>query len=292
MTKLTNRDYDIFTDFYKHSLLNTNHLASLHCHSEGHKQRLRRRLQRLLRAGYLTRLKTPIDQPRDYVLSQRGMNALSNARHVPPRRMNIPRSARSYRNHDLALSDFTVSMDLFARSLQGVSLINELKLIHRSPRLDVRAYRGWPVTVRNTAERLEFWVKPDRFLGVEFANRPAGRNARYFAIEIDRGSMPLKAAILTKASIFRKLLAYDATHHNKVLRAIFGIEHAYTLFLTTGRRRRDNMVQLCRDIVTNRQTAKSMLFAVQPASPTIGAIPDLSKQIWINGLGEEIGLPL
>jgi len=63
MTTLTNRDLDIFTDFYKHSLLNTNHLASLYCHSEEHKQRLRRRLQKLLQAGYLQRLKTPIDQP-------------------------------------------------------------------------------------------------------------------------------------------------------------------------------------------------------------------------------------
>ena len=145
---------------------------------------------------------------------------------------------------------------------------------------------------RHNDERLEHWVKPDRFLAIEFADRPAGRNARNFAIEIDRGSMPLEAAILTKASILRKLLAYQATYNDKVLSAIFGIEHAYTLFLTSGRRRRDNMVSLARDTVTNRQAAKAMLFAVQPPAPTIDDTPDLSALTWINGLGEETGLRL
>ena len=292
MTTLTDRDYDIFTDFYNHSLLNTNHLASLHCHSEGHKQRLRRRLQKLLQAGYLKRLKTPIDQPCDYVLSQRGMNALSNARHVAPRRMSVPRSARSYRAHDIALSDFTVSMDLFVRSLKGARLVNELELIQRSPRLDVRSHRGWPVSFRYRDERLEHWVKPDRFVAIEFAEKPANRNVRNFAIEIDRGSMPLEASTLHKASILRKLLAYQATHTDKVLSAIFGMEHAYTLFLTTGIRRRNNMVALCRVTLTNRQIAKAMLFAVQPPTPTIGDTPDLSALSWINGLGEDTVLPL
>jgi hypothetical protein len=292
MTTLTDRDLDIFSDFYKHHLLNTNHLASLHCHSEGHKQRLRRRLQKLLQAGYLQRLKTPIDQPRDYILSQRGMNALSNARHFAPRRINNPRSARSYRDHDIALSDFTVSMDLFVRTLAGAELINELELIHRSPRLDVRSHRGWPVSFRHDNERHEIWVKPDRFIAIKFADRPAHQNVRTFAIEIDRGSMPLETVTMQKASILRKLLAYQATHHDKVLREIFGIEHAYTLTLTSGRRRRDNMVALAANTLRSAPVAKSMLFAVQPPTPSVGDTPNLSELTWINGLGEEAALPL
>ena len=292
MTTLTDRDLDIFSDFYSHNLLNTNHLASLYCHSEAHKRRLRRRLLKLLEAGYLQRLKTPVDQPRDYVLSQSGMNALSSARHVAPRRISIPRSARSYRDHDLALSDFTVSMDLFVRSLDGARLVNELELIHRSNRLDVRSHRGWPVSFRYRDEQVEHWVKPDRFIGIEFRDRPANRNGRNFSIEIDRGSMPLQATSLQRASILRKLLAYQATHTDNVLREIFGIEHAYTLFLTGGRRRRDNMVTLAREIVQSDRAASSMLFAVQPPSPSVGDTPDLSALTWLNGRGEEVSLPL
>ena len=292
MTTLTDRDLDIFADFHTHNLLNTNHLAALYCHSEGHKQRLRRRLQKLLQSGYLQRLKTPVDQPRDYVLSQRGMNALASARHVVPRRIVTPRSARSYRDHDTCLSDFTVYLDLAVRALPHARLVNELELISRSPRLDVRAHRGWPVTVTRHGDSRHHWVKPDRFTAIQFADRPANRNERTFAIEIDRGSMPQTASTLDKASIERKLLALQATSDHDVLREIFGIEHAYTLFLTSGRRRRDNMVSLCRDTVTNHHAAKSMLFAVQPPAPTIGETPDISATAWINGLGEETALPL
>ncbi len=59
---------------------------------------------------------------------------------------------------------------------------------------------------------------------------------RYYAIEIDRGTMPLQASSLHKASIFRKLLAYQATHQDDVLQEHFAIPHAYTLFATIGRR--------------------------------------------------------
>ena len=104
--------------------------------------------------------------------------------------------------------------------------------------------------------------------------------------------MPLEAATLEKASILRKLLAYQATINDNVLRAIFGMEHAYVLFLASGRRRRDNMVRLAQSAVTNKRAAQAMLFAVQPPAPTLGNTPDLSALSWKNGLGEEARLSL
>lgn len=292
MTTLTDRDLDLFTDLYTHGLLNTEQIAAIHSPTGTHRRRLQRRLQKLREAELIHYLKTPIDEPREYVLSQRGMNALSNARSFAPRRVSIPRSSRSYRTHDLALSDFTVSIDLYVRSLEQARLIDELSLIHQSPRLDVRSHRGWPVSFTHDGETLEHWVKPDRFLGIKFDDRPANQNARYFAIEIDRGTMPLEASSLNKASILRKLLAYQATHQNDVLREIFVIPHAYILFLTTGKRRRDNMARLAQQIVIDDRAAKAMLFAVQPPAPTVGDTPDLSQLTWINGRGREAALPL
>lgn len=290
--QLTDRDLDLFTDLYNHGLLNTKQIAAIHSPSETHRRRLQRRLQKLREAELIHYLKTPVDEPREYVLAQRGMNALANARSFAPKRISIPRSSRSYRTHDLALSDFTVSMDLHVRSLEQAQLIDELSLIHRSPRLDVRSHRGWPVAFSHNGETFEHWVKPDRFLGIKFYDRPDNQNARYFAIEIDRGTMPLEANSLQKASIFRKLLTYQATHQNEVLKDLFVIPHAYTLFLTTGHRRRDNMVKLAQTIVTDDRAAKAMLFAVQPPSPTVCSHTDVSGIEWINGRGEEMRLPL
>lgn len=143
-----------------------------------------------------------------------------------------------------------------------------------------------------TGETLEHWVKPDRFIGIKFHDRPDNQNARYFAIEIDRGTMPLEANNLQKASILRKLLTYQATHQNDVLKDLFVIPHAYTLFLTTGPRRRDNMVKLAQTTVTDDRAAKAMLFAVQPPAPTVCNHIDVSSIGWINGRGEEMRLPL
>ncbi len=290
--QLTDRDLDLFTDLYTHGLLNTKQIAAIHSKTETHRRRLQRRLQILRENKLIHYLETPVDEPRDYVLAQRGMNALSNARSFAPKRMSIPRSVRSYRNHDRLLSDFTVIIDLHVRSLESAHLIDELSLINQSPRLDVRSHRGWPVTFSHDGETLEHWVKPDRFLGIKFYDRPTNQNARYFAIEIDRGTMPLEANNLQKASIFRKLLTYQATHLHGVLQELFAIPHAYTLFLTTGSRRRDNMISLAQTAVSNDRAARAMLFATQPPSPLVGSYTDLTSIEWINGRGEKMSFPL
>lgn len=290
--QLTDRDLDLFTDLYTHGLLNTKQIAAIHSKTETHRRRLQRRLQILRENNLIHYLETPVDEPRDYVLAQRGMNALSNARSFAPKRMSIPRSARSYRNHDRALSDFTVTIDLHVRSLERANLIDEISLINRSPRLDVRSHRGWPVTFSHEGETLEHWVKPDRFMGIKFHDRLEHQNARYFAIEIDRGTMPLQANNLHKASIFRKLLTYQSTYIQSVLQELFVIPHAYTLFLTPGSGRRDNMVKLAQSIVSDDKAAKAMLFAVQPSSPLVGSHTNLASISWINGRGEEMTFPL
>lgn len=289
---VTPRDLDIFEDLYTHSLLNSDQLAAVHCHSDGHRRRLRRRTQKLSEAGYLIELDRPIDQPKPFMLGQKGMNALSIARDFEPKRISIPRSSRLYRNHNLALSDFTLTMDLHVRSLENAHLIDELSLVYRSQRLDVRSHRGWPVRFTYEGTTHEQWVKPDRFLGVLFSDRPANRNARYYAIEQDCGTMPLEANSLRRASINRKLLAYEATYRDATACATFNIPHLYTLFLAPGPRRKNNMVDLAQRCVTNDTARKSILFAVQPPTPPIGVTPDMASFVWTNVLGEEMSLPL
>ena len=206
------------------------------------------------------------------------------------RRVNVPRSTRSYREHDVSLSDFTVTLDLFFRDHPTGRMISEVDLINRSPRLDVRAHRGWPVAFSYRGQSVEHWVKPDRFTGAEFSDRPKSRNTRYYAIELDRGTMPLEAASLEKASILRKLLSYETTIADRILEDFFLIPHCHVLFLTIGKRRRGNMVELASRIVGSDRAAEAMFFAVQPQSPSVGFSVDLPSIEWINGLGEAVRL--
>ena len=73
---------------------------------------------------------------------------------------------------------------------------------------------------------------------------------------------------------------------------MLAIPFAYTLVVTTGPRRLNNMVKLATEIVSNDQAAQAMLFAVQPPAPRVGGYTDLTELTWINGRGKEVGLPL
>ncbi len=101
-----------------------------------------------------------------------------------------------------------------------------------------------------------------------------------------------KALSLDKTCIDRKLLAIDATFNDEVLREFFCTDHAYTLFLTVGRRRRDNMVDLTMETHTNKVAAESTLFAVQPPVRLSETRLTCQSITWINGRGKEMKLPL
>ena len=289
---ITDRDLDIFEDHYRHALLSTDHLTAMHCHSEVHKHKIRGRVRKLRKAGFIKLLPSAINEPNVSVITQPAMNALATHRHFPPKRISIPRSTKQYRSHDLALADFTVTFDLFARSLEGVQMIDELSLVHRSPRFDVRSHRGWPVSFSHEGIRNDHWVKPDRFLGLKFESRPDNQNARYYAIELDHGSMPIKAASMEKASIQRKLLAYQSTYAQKLLQELFAIPYAYVLFVCPSDRRRNNMIAAAQELVTSDKAAQSMLFVTQPKKPSVGDFADLTTLDWIDGTGQSVDLPL
>lgn len=243
-------------------------------------------------ARYIQQLRTPINRPNDYVLAQRGMNELVAARDFEPRRVSTPRSVRQYRPHDTALSDFTVTLDLAIRDMPSAELINQRAILHRSTRQDIRTHRGWPTTISYHGEMAVRWLRPDRIVGISFANRPVGKNERYFAVELDQGTeMHNPSAAVIAATSF-KLLAYEATFVQDVLNPLLGISYLYKLFLTPGLRRRDNMVMLAQNIVTDGRAAASMLFAVQTPPPAVGAVYDLSELVCVNGLGKEVRLPL
>ena len=70
----------------------------------------------LLQSGFLQRLKPLVDQPHVRDLTQRGVSAHLSAWRMAPRRIPVPRGARSYREYNTCLSDFAVYPDLAVRA--------------------------------------------------------------------------------------------------------------------------------------------------------------------------------
>lgn len=290
----TQRDLDIFENLYFHQVMSTDQISVSLCSSMVNLVALRSRLRKLVRGGFINVIRTASDEPNVFVLGQGGMNELSDQRHFLWRRIRTSRSTRTLLDHDKAVTDFTLTMQFSARdNHEPAAVIYERSILERSDNEKMQQHRGWQASFHHPdyGSQHNFWVKPDRLFGFRFSHRPANRNERYYVAEIDRGTMDY-VADFTQPSILRKLLAYEATIANGLLKEHFNIPHPYMLFIGKTEARRDRSVELAMKHVVNDDAAKAMLFAAQPPSPSFAGYTHVSDMEWINGLGVRVQYPI
>jgi len=292
--KLTARDKNIFADLYVHKIMSTPQIGAIHAHSETHLNTVEQRLLKLCRAGYIALLETIRGDMKHFMLLQKGMNELAEEGLFPDRKIRFKEPSLLFRSHDLSVTDFTIVLSFSARDfLEPASLIDELAIFSRSSNDNIRAKRGWQVSISHSqyGRKQGHWVKPDKTLGIHFLDRPHGRNERYYLIEIDKDTMPL-TGIIERPTILRKLLAYEVTIASRSLLDHFTIRHPYVLFIAPSDARRDNMIDLALSHVHDATAATAMLFAVQPRSPSINRYTHVTDMEWINGKGVQACFPM
>ncbi len=287
----TDRDTDILVDIDRHKWLTAEQIFSLNCTNESNAQRLRRRLQRLFQNEYVYRIEAPLWRPRIYKITSKAMRAIAAQRGVVARRVTPPGDVNHSREHQIGLSDFTVTLDRSVRQIAGARLIDEASIYATAPD-DVRRQKGWRVSVSYGVDTHTVRIRPDHFLAVEFDRRPPGHNRRYFIIEYDRGTMTIRGRDLAASSCTRKFLAYAASIEQRAHKANFGIEHAYVLFVTKSRARRDGLVAEAARVLGNRPATDMMLFAVRPEPPTITRATDIAAMDWVTARGKPVPFPL
>ena len=291
--ELTKRDLKIFAELNVHEIMSTLHIGALFGHSETHQNTLEQRLLKLVRAGYVAQLHTQRGDAKQFSLLQKGMNVLVEHGVFQTRKIKFTQPSMLFRAHDLSVSDFTIS---FAQTTRGISepvqLLDEHSIFARTIDKNIRSKRGWHVYIAHPDYgTYSFWVKPDKLLGLKFFLRPEGKNERYYAVEIDKGSMDYTGT-LDRPTILRKLLAYETTIVERHLSDTFDIPHPYVLFIAPTMTRRDKSVSLAEEYVADDKAARSMLFAVQPPSPTFQTYTKMSEMEWKNGRGEQAMFPL
>ena len=128
-------------------------------------------------------------------------------------------------------------------------------------------------------------VTPDRFFGLHFSDRPRGRNRSYFFLEADRASMPIIRKDLRGTSIFRKLLAYQATAAQKLHSERFGINNFRVLTVTRSpkQERVESMVDAARKL-----PGPQGIFLFADENSVLGL--DVLELPWRNGRGELVRL--
>ena len=283
--EITERDINFFADLYVHRLMNLRQKGSIHAHSTTHLNTIEQRLTKLCRAGYIAELKVSRGDDPQYMLLQKGMDVLTAERDYPDRTIYFEEPSKLFRDHDLHVTDVTISMALSTiRCGEPATLIDQYEIISRAVDADVRANNGWRTSLSHPQHGVKknFLVKPDKVLGYYFPHRPMNKNVRYYVIEVDRSTMALKDD-LQHASILRKLLAFERTFQDAVLKSHFSIWHPYFLFFTTSIERRNHMASLAQREVVDDDAAKAMLFAVQPPPPSYSSYTKMTDIEWIDG---------
>ena len=169
--------------------------------------------------------------------------------------------------HTLFVADIMVEIEHGVQESEGaVRLIEEPEILSTLAPEKTRKTRhpfSWHVMVpyprvrrddtgeeRVLMESRRVGVCPDRMFGLEFRNRPAGRNRLFFFLEADRGGMAVVRSDFEQTSIFKKLLAYAGTWAHGVHTERLGLRHFQVLIITKSHARVTTMVEAFRRLET------------------------------------------
>ena len=107
--------------------------------------------------------------------------------------------------HNLMVSCITASIELACIDRDDINYIPQSKILARA---DVSL--RWPTEIcdPNSGASYEKYLLPDAVFGLEYLT-PAGKRYRFFALEADRATEPLRSAEIHRKSFLRHLLQYE-----------------------------------------------------------------------------------
>ena len=243
--QLTQRDSEIVRRVFDHRFLNSRQLIRLLC---GSRQQTLRRLQRLYHHGYLDRPRCQIDhfhqlgtRPLVYGLGSIGARMLRTAddtrRAIVRWSTRYPATKRVFLDHALRVADVVIAFEIACRNHDGVRFVppNQLPL---GKSISDAAPLRWKVSLAGE----EMTIIPDAVFGLDLAGEN-GSELIHFFVEADCGTMPVIRKGLRHTSLWRKLLAYEATWSQGVHRTALGINRFRVLTVTSNRARLEHLRQ-------------------------------------------------
>ena len=259
--RLTPDDIAIIRHVARHRFLRSTHLVRLLPHRSAKK--IVERMGQLYHAGYLDRPRAQLDYydragsaPMVYAPGDRSNEVISEISRVDWRDKNR-QARRPYIEHTLAIADVMVAVELSARRRKDLELLDEQALVALHDERRTGARWSMSADVRANGQQHRISIVPDAVFAFRF--RTFGRIA-YFFLEVDRGTMAINSADLSKNSYRRKLLGYHAALKAGQHAERFGFQNARVLTVTTGEERVQSMIDVV-DTITGRHATGRFLFS-------------------------------
>ena len=271
--ELTERDIELFKLLNRYTYLRSNFLyAFLGGNSE---TRFKERLGHLYHDGrYIDR---PEQQwqfancrymPVIYTLDVRGERVLREQGLVEdsPLLKQDRMSAHRQFAHQLMICDCVASIELGVRRDPNLRFISWQQIVAKAPEETRNADNPFriPVSISRTGpctsglHAADIAIIPDALFGLEY-RADETKTYRFFALEADRGMMPVARSNLSQTSYLRKILAYREIAAKNIHRSHLGLPNLLILTVTTNEEHMNNIMSLLNEL-THGNGSKLFLF--------------------------------
>ena len=269
--ELTDRDVEILLALETHRFLTTDHLLQLTGTTS--RPAMNRRLRLLFDAKYIDRPRAQMHamayadkRPMVYALGNEGAELLSNRF-----QMTLPdiywteknrRVKEKFIEHTLGIADFMVAMEMACRKAGNLKLIHKEEILATAPEATRRKRNPfrWQTRIHWDNAWHEIAIVPDAVFGLQYLDKPEGKNRAYFFVEIDRGTMPILRRDIRQSSFARKLHSYADTQNRRLHAEALGISNFRVLTVTTSTDRIATMCSAVQNEIADNAPLAQFLF--------------------------------
>jgi hypothetical protein len=232
---ITERDFALFRVLAEYRYLRSTYLYAFT--GGASETRFKERLGDLFHEGFIDRPEKQWDimdarsTPVVYEIAERARRALGE--HGCPaanaRTFLGPAAHRQF-VHSRLICECLASIELATRQHTNLRFIAWSEILSRAP----ASTRSSPIPFRVPFESGA--IIPDGLFGLEYQT-DRGKAYRFFALEADRGTMPISRTDRTKTSYLAKLAGYRAIIERGLHKQHWGISSLFVLTVTTSRER-------------------------------------------------------
>ncbi len=273
---LTTRDIEIFRALARYRYLRSTYL---HAFAGGASEtRFKERLGDLFHEGYLDRPSKQWEfanarhQPACYESSTGAAGALHDAGIVvDDARTFLAAMAHRQFLHSLMICDVLASLDLGVRTHQGLRLIAWPEILRRAPESTRASITPFRLPIPSGK-----YIVPDGLFGMEYSIS-GKKSYRFFALEADRGTMPVARSNPSQTSYLGKLDLYREIIARQVHKTHLSLPNLLVLTVTTAEAR---MADIVRQLEGTTDASAAFLFKSISAPDLTRPAPPLLSEPW------------
>jgi hypothetical protein len=229
--EITSRDIEIFRALARYRYLRSTYL---HAFAGGASEtRFKERLGDLFHEGFVDR---PAPQwrfaharhmPVVYEIGMHAKRILAEyAGGEEPVRTFLSEAVHRQFTHSVMICECLASIEIATHTIRGLRFIPWPEILARAPESTQASAIPFRILVSSGA------VIPDGLFGLEYQSGQK-KSYRFFALEVDRGTMPVERSNRNQTSYLAKLNMYRQLIAGRVHKAHFGISTLFVLTVTT-----------------------------------------------------------